>query len=475
MAKNWALLIGINKYDNLQPLNYAKQDAQLMQEFLCKEAGFEKVFFFSDDSPDVDGQSTRPSRTNLLRVLRFEKPILGNGDNFWFFFSGHGTRHQERDYLMPSDGDPGDIEKTAISINYITERLRCCGADNVILILDACRKSGTRSGERIGSQTAEIARQTGVISIFSCSPNEYSFEIEELQQGAFTYALLEGLGVKGKCATVENLNHYLTRRVPEIIRNHRNEKERQTPYTIAEPITRSHLILLRQYATITDIATLKIDAYQAEVEGNLELAERLWIRVLAGASGTDMDAIKAIQRIALLQNSQVAFGSDFAKQKSISVKLVSAESISVKLVSAVGVDYSNLQQLLAAGKWQEADEETGRVMCKVAKREEEGWLRDDDIKNFPCEDLSTIDRLWVKYSNGRFGFSVQKRIWESVRTGYKDFYDRVGWDEYSKSYSDLTFFLNARVGYLPFIRRVAYYEAWTLISSLFSHQYFRGF
>ncbi len=31
-----------------------------------------------------------------------------------------------------------------------------------------------------------------------------------------------------------------------------------------------------------------------------------------------------------------------------------------------------------------------------------------------CEDLRTIDQLWVKYSNGRFGFSVQKRIWHSI-------------------------------------------------------------
>ncbi|WP_242065079.1 caspase family protein [Nostoc sp. FACHB-133] len=70
MAKNWAIAIGINQYDYLQPLNYAKRDALLMQEFLSNEAGFERIFLFSDDSPPVDGKSTRPTRTNLLRVLR---------------------------------------------------------------------------------------------------------------------------------------------------------------------------------------------------------------------------------------------------------------------------------------------------------------------------------------------------------------------------------------------------------------------
>jgi len=303
MAKNWAIAIGINQYDYLQPLNYAKRDAQLMQEFLGNEAGFERIFFFSDDSPNVAGKSTRPTRTNLLRVLRqlFDNFFMGAGDNFWFFFSGHGIRYADRDYLMPCDGDPEDIENTAIAINFVTERLRRCGADNVVLILDACRNEGKKTGEGIGRQTAEEARQQGVISIFSCIPQEYSYEIEALQQGAFTTALLEGLGIQGKCATVERLDQYLKFRVPELVRQHKNT--RQTPYVIAEPVNKSHLILVPRYATLADIATLKNDAYRAKDEGNLDLAEQLWIRVLVAASGNDMEAVKSLQRIERLRNS----------------------------------------------------------------------------------------------------------------------------------------------------------------------------
>ncbi|MDM9585944.1 caspase domain-containing protein [Nostoc sp. GT001] len=303
MAKNWAIAIGINQYDYLQPLNYAKRDAQLMQEFLGNEAGFERIFFFSDDSPNVAGKSTRPTRTNLLRILRqlFDNPFMEAGDNFWFFFSGHGIRYADRDYLMPCDGDPEDIENTAIAINFVSERLRRCGADNVVLILDACRNEGKKTGEGIGRQTAQEARQQGVISIFSCIPQEYSYEIDALQQGAFTRALLEGLGIQGKCATVERLDQYLKFRVPELVRQYKNT--RQTPYLIAEPVNKSHLILVPRYATLVDIATLKNDAYQAEVNRSLDLAEQLWIRVLAAASGQDMDAVRGLQRIERLRNS----------------------------------------------------------------------------------------------------------------------------------------------------------------------------
>jgi formylglycine-generating enzyme required for sulfatase activity len=306
MVKNHAIAIGINQYDFLQPLRFAQRDAELMQKFLQGEAGFEQIFFFSDNSPDINGKSTRPNRANLLRVLRqlFEKPFLGAGDNFWFFFSGHGIRHADRDYLMPCDGDPEDIENTAIPINFVTERLRRCGADNVVLVLDACRSLGTRAGEGIGRQTANEVRSLGVISIFSCSPQEYSYEIEALQQGAFTCALLEGLGIQGKCSTVERLDQYIRFRVPELVREHHRGK--QTPYIIAEPVNKSHLILVPQYASLADIATLKNDAYGAEVEGNLDLAEQLWIRVLVAASGQDIQAVKALQRIALLRENRTA-------------------------------------------------------------------------------------------------------------------------------------------------------------------------
>jgi len=83
----------------------------------------------------------------------------------------------------------------------------------------------------------------------------------------------------------------------------------------------------------------------------------------------------------------------------------------VELISAVGVDYTHLRDLLAAGKWRDADKETRTIMLKVACREEEGWFDENSIENFPCDDLGTINQLWLNYSNGRFGFSVQKQIW----------------------------------------------------------------
>ncbi len=129
--------------------------------------------------------------------------------------------------------------------------------------------------------------------------------------------------------------------------------------------------------------------------------------------------------------------------------------------SAKGVDYTKLRDLLEAGEWKKADLETDNVMLKVANRESEGCLRESDIDNFPCEDLRTIDQLWHNYSDGKFGFSVQKEIFESLggikyykkQEDWGDFGDHVGWRKKGNwlFWSDVIFQLDeAPRGHLPF-------------------------
>jgi hypothetical protein len=137
-----------------------------------------------------------------------------------------------------------------------------------------------------------------------------------------------------------------------------------------------------------------------------------------------------------------------------------------ELLSAVGVDYSRLCKLLANKKWKEADRETKAIMLKVAKRERDNYLRLENIDNFPCKDLRTIDKLWSYYSDERFGFSVQRRIWIECggQPGVYDldievwtkFGERVGWkvNGYSLDYDNLTFDINAPVAHLPKAREL---------------------
>ncbi|MBD2712551.1 GUN4 domain-containing protein [Limnospira platensis] len=129
--------------------------------------------------------------------------------------------------------------------------------------------------------------------------------------------------------------------------------------------------------------------------------------------------------------------------------------------SSSGFDYSQLDRLLKSGQWEAADEETTKMMCRVAGKTSRRYLDDDDIKNFPGEDLRIIDGLWVKHSRGRFGFSVQKQIYINCGglpdgrypgdTIWERYCGEVGWRMNGSyiSWSDCTFSAAAPLGHLP--------------------------
>jgi WD40 repeat protein len=128
------------------------------------------------------------------------------------------------------------------------------------------------------------------------------------------------------------------------------------------------------------------------------------------------------------------------------------------LSSESGIDYTRLCDLLAAGQWQEADRETAAIMWMVSDRTHKSSIKIEHIEKFPCTDLRTIDQLWLKYSNGRFGFSIQKQLWEElggmrdvgIETWYR-FGVLVGWrlNHAWLPWSNHNFTSNAPKGHLP--------------------------
>ncbi|MDJ0596911.1 MAG: GUN4 domain-containing protein [Pleurocapsa sp. MO_226.B13] len=76
--------------------------------------------------------------------------------------------------------------------------------------------------------------------------------------------------------------------------------------------------------------------------------------------------------------------------------------------------YERLQNLLKAGQWLEADKETSRLILAIAGETDIERLRPDEVANLDCSELQVIDRLWLNYSNNRFGFSVQMKIYQEL-------------------------------------------------------------
>lgn len=80
----------------------------------------------------------------------------------------------------------------------------------------------------------------------------------------------------------------------------------------------------------------------------------------------------------------------------------------------ISLNCEKLKQLLELRRFEDADQETKRLLLELARREQSGWLQPEDVKGLPAPALLTIDQLWTQHSNHRFGFSVQKEIWKQL-------------------------------------------------------------
>mmetsp|Transcript_17354 Transcript_17354/g.36377 ORF Transcript_17354/g.36377 Transcript_17354/m.36377 type:complete len:221 (-) Transcript_17354:210-872(-) len=103
--------------------------------------------------------------------------------------------------------------------------------------------------------------------------------------------------------------------------------------------------------------------------------------------------------------------------------------IPTKLPSDVGMDYVPLATMLATGQLAEADQFTRDALIVLAGSKAKGrdFVYFTEVKNIPSTDLATIERLWNKFSGGKFGYSVQKKKWRQSKGDFEVWCKKIGW------------------------------------------------
>lgn len=126
------------------------------------------------------------------------------------------------------------------------------------------------------------------------------------------------------------------------------------------------------------------------------------------------------------------------------------------VTSQLGLDYSLLRDLLAAGEWEKADDETRLKLIEMAGEEAviRGWVYFTEVKDIPIADLRTVDDLWLSYSKGRYGYSVQKKAWVKSRKVWTKFFQEIDWvqgenNAYRKWPLEFNWVADAKKGHLP--------------------------
>lgn len=126
----------------------------------------------------------------------------------------------------------------------------------------------------------------------------------------------------------------------------------------------------------------------------------------------------------------------------------------VPLQTEAGIDYSSLQLLLVKQEFQAADRLTLEKLCELAggTASKRKWLYFTEIENFPTVDLQTLNTLWLVYSEGKFGFSVQREIWLSVGKNWEKLWPLIGWkkgNNWTRYPNEFIWDLSAPRGHLP--------------------------
>jgi hypothetical protein len=192
-AGSWALVIGINAYQNAMRLNYAVADAQAVAAAL-PALGFPAA----NTRVLLDGDATK---ARIETVLYREFAGIGPDDRLFVYFAGHGETHPirggEEGYLLPVDADPRSLPLTAIAmddVKRIAQRLR---ARHTFFAMDACfsgfalaRDAGAPKGTSDEYLDAAL-REPAVQVLTAGRKGERS--IEEGGHGLFTRRLLDGL------------------------------------------------------------------------------------------------------------------------------------------------------------------------------------------------------------------------------------------------------------------------------------------
>ena len=392
--KRIALVIGNGAYQE-DPLSNPVNDATDVAKAL-EDLGFEVKLL-----KDLNWQAMDKAIESFSGQLR-------QGGVGVFYYAGHGVQVEGENYLIPIDARlrrERDVRRETVHLGDVLKFMEEAETQVNIVIIDACRDNpfyrrwrSTRGETSVRGLSEVDLPPEGTIIAFSTAPGDVAEDGEGQRNSPFTSNLLEYI----KTPNLEVATMF--RRVREDVFQETDEQQR--------PWYRESLIGSFFFNPTEE--PLTPSSPQASPDPLTE-------------DGTQT----------LLDQSQPG------------TPLIS---------KATGVDYTRLRDLLEAGKWKEADAETTRAMLQAAGREKDGWFRSEDINEFSCEDLRIIDQLWLESSQEKFGFSVQKDIYQNLggtreynREVWERFGTLVGWRQGNNwlNYSDLTFNLTAPMGQLP--------------------------
>lgn len=218
-----ALILAISSYQDkdISPDRYAKNDAQVLREYLIKTLGFSPDNILPRDPNEL--LTYGKIRTYIQKILPSYLKPNGSSDLF-VYYSGHGapntTNHDA--YLVPWDCNPNYVgDDNAYDMKEFYLDISKLDARNKIIVVDACFSGQAGNGKSILSNVSSamlrinnpLITSPNTVIFQSSMPDQVSNWYDQKKHSMFTYFFLKGLqgaadlNKDGKITSEELINY----------------------------------------------------------------------------------------------------------------------------------------------------------------------------------------------------------------------------------------------------------------------------
>jgi uncharacterized caspase-like protein len=173
-------------------------------------------------------RSKHPTASNILDAIDLLKQARET-DTVLLFIAGHGVNEGSHYRFLATNAErAGEAFRgaTVISWQILQEAVETAKGRRILLI-DTCH-AGSAYNQRLGN----AAYHANIIAYTAARFDQEALEDKRLGHGLFTYAVVEGLGGKGRFeakrrVSTKELAEYVARRVDELAKSLKGAQEPQ--------------------------------------------------------------------------------------------------------------------------------------------------------------------------------------------------------------------------------------------------------
>lgn len=193
---SWALIIGINDYNNVRKLNYAAEDAEAMHDMLINTFNFPEKNITTLINKNATKEKIIKEFSNI--VMRAQEK-----DRVLVFFAGHGETMDlpeggQMGYLIPVNGDVKNLYFSSIPMDELKRLAIMSKAKHMLYLVDACYGGIAAVGSRglsidTPNYLNKIVKDKARQIITAGGKGEQVIEKSEWGHSAFTLNIKRGL------------------------------------------------------------------------------------------------------------------------------------------------------------------------------------------------------------------------------------------------------------------------------------------